>query len=60
VVPVDPARPPALDEVRTFLEPRLARYKLPEAIRYVDAIPLTAMQKVDRRRLAAEESRTTP
>ena len=43
-----------------FLEPKLARYKLPEAIRFVDAIPLTPMQKVDRRRLAAEESRTTP
>ena len=60
VVPVDPARPPDLDDVRTFLEPRLARYKLPEAIRFVDAIPLTPMQKVDRRGLAAEESRTTP
>jgi len=60
VVPVDPARPPSLDEVRAFLEPRLARYKLPEAIRFVDAIPLTPMQKVDRRRLAAEESRNTP
>ena len=60
VVPVDPARPPSLDEVRAFLEPRLARYKLPEAIRFVDAVPLTPMQKVDRRRLAAEESRNTP
>jgi acyl-CoA synthetase (AMP-forming)/AMP-acid ligase II len=60
VVPADGAVPPSLDEVRTFLEPRLARYKLPEAIRYVDEIPLTPMQKVDRRRLAAQESQPTP
>ena len=44
---------------RTFLEPKLASYKLPEAIRFVDAIPLTPMQKVDRRGLASEEARTT-
>jgi acyl-CoA synthetase (AMP-forming)/AMP-acid ligase II len=60
VVPVDAARPPSLDEVRTFLEPRLARYKLPEAIRIVDALPLTPMQKVDRRRLADEEHQSHP
>jgi len=56
VVPVDDARRPTLDDVRAFLEPRLARYKLPEAIRFTDAIPLTPMQKVDRRGLAAQES----
>lgn len=52
IVPADPARPPTLDELRTFLEPRLARYKLPEAVRAVGALPLTPMQKIDRRRLA--------
>jgi acyl-CoA synthetase (AMP-forming)/AMP-acid ligase II len=55
VVPADPAAPPALDELQAFLAPRLARYKLPEALRVVDALPLTPMQKIDRRRLAAEE-----
>jgi acyl-CoA synthetase (AMP-forming)/AMP-acid ligase II len=60
VVPVDDARRPTLDDVRAFLEPRLARYKLPEAIRFTDAIPLTPMQKVDRRGLAAQESLTSP
>jgi acyl-CoA synthetase (AMP-forming)/AMP-acid ligase II len=59
VVPTDRDRPPTLTELRTFLEPRLARYKLPEAIRFVEAIPLTPMQKVDRRGLAAEVSRST-
>ena len=60
VVPADPGAAPSLDEVRSFLEPKLARYKLPEALRLVDEIPLTPMQKVDRRGLAAQESRSTP
>jgi acyl-CoA synthetase (AMP-forming)/AMP-acid ligase II len=57
VVPADPGRPPTLDEVRAFLEPKLARYKLPEALRIVDELPLTPMQKVDRRALADHEAR---
>jgi len=56
VVPVEPAHPPTLDEIRAFLAPKLARYKLPEGLRIVDALPLTSMQKVDRRALAALES----
>ncbi len=51
IVASDPARPPSLQELRTFLEPHLARYKLPEAVQPVDALPLTPMQKVDRRAL---------
>ena len=51
VVPVDAGAPPTLDELRAFLEPKLARYKLPEALRLVDELPLTPMQKVDRRAL---------
>jgi acyl-CoA synthetase (AMP-forming)/AMP-acid ligase II len=52
VVPTEAARPPSLDDLRAFLEPKLARFKLPEALRVVDALPLTPMQKVDRRALA--------
>jgi acyl-CoA synthetase (AMP-forming)/AMP-acid ligase II len=55
VVPTDPDQPPTLDEVRAFLEPKLARYKLPEAIRVVVELPRTPMQKIDRRALAAIE-----
>jgi acyl-CoA synthetase (AMP-forming)/AMP-acid ligase II len=44
-------RPPALDELRRFAGERLAAYKLPEAVAVVDALPLTAMQKLDRRAL---------
>jgi acyl-CoA synthetase (AMP-forming)/AMP-acid ligase II len=51
VVPADPSSPPSLEDLRTFGEDRLARYKLPEALRVVAELPLTPMQKVDRRAL---------
>jgi acyl-CoA synthetase (AMP-forming)/AMP-acid ligase II len=61
VVPRDPSAPPPLADLRAFLDGRLAAYKAPEAVRVVDALPLTAMQKVDRRALAAREaSRDAP
>ena len=56
VAPRDPAAPPSLASVRSFLDGRLAAYKLPEAVRIVDELPLTPMQKVDRRTLAAREA----
>jgi acyl-CoA synthetase (AMP-forming)/AMP-acid ligase II len=56
VVPIDRSRAPSLDELRSFGGAKLAAYKLPEALRVVDEIPLTAMQKVDRTRLAVESS----
>jgi acyl-CoA synthetase (AMP-forming)/AMP-acid ligase II len=57
VAPRDPAAPPTLDDVRSFLDGRIAAYKIPEALRLVPELPLTAMQKVDRRSLAAAETR---
>jgi acyl-CoA synthetase (AMP-forming)/AMP-acid ligase II len=48
VVPVDPAAPPTLEDLRGHARDRLASYKLPEAVRIVGEIPLTPMQKVDR------------
>jgi acyl-CoA synthetase (AMP-forming)/AMP-acid ligase II len=56
VVPHDPAAPPSLDDVRGFLAERLAKYKLPEAVRIVDDLPLTPMQKIDRRSLRDHEA----
>lgn len=53
VVPADPAHPPTLAELRAFGAETLSRYKLPEDLVVTDALPLTAMQKVDRRRLVA-------
>ena len=46
-------------ELRAFAEDRLARYKLPEAIAVVDALPLTAGEKLDRRALARDARRGT-
>lgn len=48
VVPADAAAPPTLQDLRTFATERLAAYKLPEAIRIVDALPITSMEKLDR------------
>lgn len=45
-----------LASLREFAASQLAAYKLPEAIRFVDALPLTPMDKVDRRKLAAEDA----
>ncbi len=59
-VPKDPSHPPQLDELRKFAAEKLAHYKLPEALRLVDALPLTAMQKVDRRALADDEREASP
>jgi acyl-CoA synthetase (AMP-forming)/AMP-acid ligase II len=52
VVPRAAGDPLALADLRAYAAPHLAAYKLPEAIHVVDALPLTAMEKVDRRRLA--------
>ena len=51
VVPADPAAPPTLDELRAHAGDRLAHHKLPERLLLVDELPLTAMQKLDRRAL---------
>ena len=48
VVPCDPAAPPTVEELRLFAGSRLARHKLPEEVRVVPTLPLTAGQKVDR------------
>jgi acyl-CoA synthetase (AMP-forming)/AMP-acid ligase II len=63
IVPVDPSRPPALDELREFGRHRLAGHKLPEAVRVVRSLPLTSIHKLDRpalRRLADQEPAATP
>ena len=53
VVPTDPAAPPSLDELRSFAGAQLAHHKLPEGVCVVDALPLTPMEKVDRRAVRA-------
>jgi acyl-CoA synthetase (AMP-forming)/AMP-acid ligase II len=51
VVPRDAATPPSLEQLREFAAPHLAPYKLPDAVTVVETLPLTAMEKVDRRAL---------
>jgi acyl-CoA synthetase (AMP-forming)/AMP-acid ligase II len=51
VVPADTTRPPTLPDLREFASARLATYKLPEALRIVDSLPITSMEKLDRRAL---------
>jgi acyl-CoA synthetase (AMP-forming)/AMP-acid ligase II len=55
VVPRDPADPPLLDELRIFGAEHIAKFKLPEALRVVDALPMTAMLKIDKRALTRAE-----
>ena len=55
VVPRRADDAPTLEELRSFGEAQLARYKLPERIRIVDELPLNATHKLDRRALAAVE-----
>ena len=56
IVPRDPADPPALDELRAFGAQHIAKFKLPEALRIVDALPMTAMLKIDKRALTQAEA----
>ena len=46
------AAPPTVDDLRSFAGSRLAHHKLPEDVVAIDEVPLTSMQKVDRRALA--------
>lgn len=56
VIPRDASDPPQLDELRAFGAQHLAKFKLPEALRVVDALPMTAMLKIDKRALAQQEA----
>jgi fatty-acyl-CoA synthase len=44
------------DELKSFLGDRLARYKLPRSMVLLDALPLTAIGKVDKKLLEAREA----
>lgn len=48
----DGASPPDLADLRDFAAGRLASYKLPDELRVVEKLPLTPMEKIDRRALA--------
>jgi acyl-CoA synthetase (AMP-forming)/AMP-acid ligase II len=52
--------PPQLASLREYGGQQLAAYKLPEDIRYVDELPLTAGDKVDRKALMELLDRRRP
>jgi acyl-CoA synthetase (AMP-forming)/AMP-acid ligase II len=52
VVARDAAAPPTLESLREHATAQVADYKLPDALVMLDALPLTAMEKVDRAALA--------
>jgi acyl-CoA synthetase (AMP-forming)/AMP-acid ligase II len=54
VVPRSTARPPSLDELRELGATRLSNHKLPEALEIAEALPRTAMDKLDRGQLTRE------
>ena len=56
VVPTDASAPPSLDQLRAFAGERLAHHKLPEHVLLRDSLPRNASDKVDRRRLVADDS----
>jgi len=51
IVARDRENPPSLSDLRAHAARDLSRHKLPEAVVVLDDLPLTAMQKVDRRTL---------
>jgi acyl-CoA synthetase (AMP-forming)/AMP-acid ligase II len=55
IVPRAGQQPPSLDELRSFARESLAAYKVPEAMRVVDELPLTGMDKLDRTALRSYE-----
>jgi acyl-CoA synthetase (AMP-forming)/AMP-acid ligase II len=54
VVPSPGAAPPTLDDLRVFVGDGLADYKRPDRLVLVDALPLTAMMKIDKAALRAD------
>jgi acyl-CoA synthetase (AMP-forming)/AMP-acid ligase II len=53
VVPLTPAAPPGLDELRAACRAALADYKAPDRLYLLTDLPVTAMAKIDKRELAA-------
>jgi non-ribosomal peptide synthetase component E (peptide arylation enzyme) len=54
VVARDPASPPTVDELKRWCRERLADYKTPDRVEFVDEMPFTTMMmKIDKKALRA-------
>lgn len=51
VVAAEGSPPPTLDELKRWCHERIADYKAPDRVVVIDTMPLTAMQKTDKRKL---------
>lgn len=56
IEPKDRAAPPLVDDVIAFAKSRLAAYKVPKTVEYVDEIPRSAATKVNRGALVRERT----
>jgi bile acid-coenzyme A ligase len=54
VAPLDASSPPSADDVIAFAKARLAPYKVPKSVEFLDAIPRSEATKVNRGALIAE------
>jgi bile acid-coenzyme A ligase len=54
VEPADHAAPPAVEDLRAYAKSRLAAYKVPKTVEFIDAIPRSEATKVSRAALIAE------
>ncbi len=59
VVPVTPSEPPALETLRAWCREHLADYKAPDRLVVVDALPVPAGHKTDKRALAERAATLT-
>ena len=56
VVPADPEAPPSSDELQSWCEDRLSRFKCPRQIRVVASLDRNALGKLDKRALRTREA----
>jgi bile acid-coenzyme A ligase len=54
VQPLDPASPPPVEEIVAYAKDRLAPYKVPKTVEFVDVIPRSEATKVNRAKLMEE------
>jgi bile acid-coenzyme A ligase len=54
IQPLDPASPPPVQEIIAYAKDRLAPYKVPKTVEFVDAIPRSEATKVNRAKLMEE------
>ena len=54
LVPRDPLHPPTLEALRSFAGEQIAPFKLPSELLIRDSLPLTPMEKIDRKAIREE------